>query len=273
MMGKADLQNHSSFTTDAFHRGGFYAVQPRDTGHRAGSDALLLAASLLLGASGTLADLGAGAGVAGMAALAMNPGLQAVLVEIDPLMAQCARDSLALPQNASLSQRAEVVEADITLTGKKREAAGLANASFDHVICNPPYHASNERASPDLRRALAHAMEDGGIAAWLRTAAAILRPGGMLHIVWRPRQLSDLLEACNGRFGGLQILPLHSHGDASAGRIIVRAIRGSKAPLELLPGVVLHDGANQPTAIAQAALNGLARLPFVSGKSSGKTAV
>ncbi len=245
---------------DAFHRGAFEVVQPLKSGHRAGSDALLLAAALPEGASGTLADLGAGAGVAGLAALAMNRDLEAVLVEMDPVMASCARQTLELPANSGLSRRAKVIEADIRLTGAGRRQAGLADAAFDYVIANPPYYSPDERASPDARRKLAHVMEEGGLDAWMRTAAAIVKPRGLAFLVWRPQQLGVLLEAAKGRFGGLQILPLHARSDTPAGRIIVRATRGSRAPLVLLPGIALHEADGTPTQIAQLLLNGKARL-------------
>jgi len=56
-----------SETIDAFHRGAFHVVQPKGRGHRSGMDAMLLAA--LVGDERTIrvADLGAGAGAAGMA--------------------------------------------------------------------------------------------------------------------------------------------------------------------------------------------------------------
>jgi tRNA1(Val) A37 N6-methylase TrmN6 len=245
---------------DAFHRGAFEIVQPLKSGHRAGSDALILAAALEENAGGRLADLGAGAGVAAIAALAMNENLEAVLVELDPVMAVCARQSLALPANARLSTRAIVVEADICLTGRRREAAGLANAAFDHVIANPPYYLPSERPSPDSRRRLAHVMDEGELDAWMRTAAAILKPGGRFFLVWRPQQMADLLEGAKGRFGGIQIIPLHARKDSPAGRMIVRAVRGSRAPLAIFPGIVLHEDDGKPTQIAQALLNGKARL-------------
>jgi tRNA1(Val) A37 N6-methylase TrmN6 len=250
------------FSIDAFHRGEFHAVQPVKSGHRAGSDALLLAAALPQDASGMLADLGAGSGVAALAALAMNEGLRATLVELDPLMARCARETLALPANATFQPRASVIEADIRLTGARRLASGLANAAFDYVIANPPYYLPSERASPDSRRALAHQMEEGGLEAWTRTAAAILKPGGMLCLVWRPQQLAELLSAFKGRFGAVAVMPLYPADGAPAGRIIVRAISGSRAPLVLLPGIVLHGDDGKATPLAQLLLNGKARLPF-----------
>jgi len=61
-----------------------------------------------------------------------------------------------------------------------------------------------------------------------------------------------LLEALDGRFGGLQVLPLHPNAWAPALRVIVMGSKGSRAPLALLPGFVLHgaDGAFTPQAQA-----------------------
>jgi tRNA1(Val) A37 N6-methylase TrmN6 len=61
-------------------------------------DAMLLAATVPHGASGVLADLGAGAGGAGLAAISRLPQLDAVLIERSPVMADCARRSLRLPK-------------------------------------------------------------------------------------------------------------------------------------------------------------------------------
>ena len=47
-------------TLDAFHRGDFWLVQPKGAGHRAGVDAMILAAAVPSAFSGRLADFGAG---------------------------------------------------------------------------------------------------------------------------------------------------------------------------------------------------------------------
>ena len=60
-----DRDDMPELSRDRFFRGGFEVLQPVNGGHRSGSDALLLAASIEERASGQLADLGAGAGVAG----------------------------------------------------------------------------------------------------------------------------------------------------------------------------------------------------------------
>ncbi|RUX04971.1 methyltransferase, partial [Mesorhizobium sp. M2A.F.Ca.ET.037.01.1.1] len=64
-------------TVDAFHRGRFWLVQPSQGGHRAGMDAMMLAAAVPSRFSGRLADFGAGAGAAALAVLSRCPSAQA----------------------------------------------------------------------------------------------------------------------------------------------------------------------------------------------------
>lgn len=249
------------FTVDAFHRGAFWLKQPARRGHRAGMDAMMLAAALPGGFSGRLADLGAGAGAAGLAVLARCPQASAVLVEKSPEMADWARQTLTLSQNASLAGRAAVLETDVTLTGKARINAGLGDNAFDAVILNPPFNAAHDRRTPDGLKQEAHVMGDGLFEAWLRTAAAIMRPRGLVAVIARPQSLTALLDALSGRFGSAEILPIHPRSDEPAIRIVIRALRGSRAGLTLWPALVLHEpGSDRFSARADAINNGLAGL-------------
>jgi tRNA1(Val) A37 N6-methylase TrmN6 len=229
-------------TVDSFHYGGFYLVQPHGRGHRAGIDAMLLAALVPDGARGRLADLGAGAGAAGRAVAARVPGIAVTQVEHQPEMAAFARKSLALPENAELAGRISVVEADVTLKGRARLAAGLEDEAYDHVIMNPPFNASGDRTTPDGLKATAHAMTEGLFEAWIRTAGAIARPGGQLSLIARPQSIAEIIAACGKRFGGIEVTPLHPRPDADAIRILVTAVKGNRARLKLRPPLFLHDG-------------------------------
>jgi tRNA1(Val) A37 N6-methylase TrmN6 len=249
-------------TTDDFYRGAFKVVQPSKTGHRSGLDALLIAASLPIDASGNLADLGSGAGVAGLAAISANPRLNAVLVEKNPIMADLARKSLKLRQNLQFSSRAEVLEADVTLSGLKRTACGLKNDHFDYVIMNPPYNEQGLRASPDLLRSEAHVMGVSGLDAWMRTAAAIMKPGAILVLIYRSEKIGEISACCQGRFGGQVIVPVHSRADEPAKRILIKMTKGSRAPLSIMPGIVTHGSDGQSTQETNALLNGEARVNF-----------
>ncbi|HVK90699.1 MAG TPA: methyltransferase, partial [Mycoplana sp.] len=196
-------------TVDAFHRGRFHLVQPKGGGHRAGMDAMLLAALVAGEGPMRVADLGAGAGAAGLAVASRIEAARVLLVERSPVMAGYARKSLALPGNGRLADRVEVIEADVTLTGRARLAAGLQDEIQDHVIMNPPFNDASDRRTPDALKAEAHAMEDGLFEQWIRTAGAIMKPGGQLSLLARPESIAEIVDACGRRFGGVEITALH----------------------------------------------------------------
>ncbi len=248
-------------TVDAFHRGKFWLVQPKGTGHRAGMDAMILAAAVPSNFAGEAADFGAGAGAAGLALAARCPEARVVLVEKAPEMVAFAQLSLAYPHNREIAARARLLEADVVLTGKQRVAAGLADNAFDFVIMNPPFNAGADRATPDSLKRTAHVMEDGLFEAWLRSAAAVVKPRGALAVIARPSSMSDILAALAGRFGGTQIMPIHPAANRPAIRILVRAVKGSRGGLSFEPPLILHEnGSDRFTARADDICNGRASL-------------
>lgn len=248
-------------TTDAFHNDAFHVIQPKKSGHRSGMDALLLAAAVPTNAVGILADLGAGSGVAGLAALNLNAEIDLLAVEKNPHMADLARQTLNLEKNKVLRTRSKVVEVDITSNAAARAKAGLPSECVAHAIMNPPYNPITLRPPIDAVKAEAYMIGDGGIDAWFRTAASIIRPGGTLSLIYRTEQLGDILACMQGRFGGLEILPLHSRANEPSKRLIVRGTRGSRAPLALLPGFTVHKEDGSFTEAADAIFSGAGRLP------------
>jgi tRNA1(Val) A37 N6-methylase TrmN6 len=121
-------------------------------------------------------------------------------------------------------------------------------------VTNPPWFAAGRtRASPDPDRARAHsapasADDPDGLRGWLRASASLLRPGGRLVAILHVGQLASLMAAVPGRFGGLCIRPVQPRAQADATRLLVSGIRGSRAPLRLLPPLVVHgpDGGFTP---------------------------
>jgi tRNA1(Val) A37 N6-methylase TrmN6 len=231
-----------SETVDAFHFGGFHIVQPAGRGHRSGMDAMLLASMVTADGPVAVADLGAGAGAAGLAVVSRLPQARVLLAERAPEMAEFARKSIALAENAHVAGRVSVVEADVTLTGNARRAAGLPDDAFDHVIMNPPFNDASDRKTPDDLKADAHAMTDGLFEAWIRTACAIVRPGGQLSLIARPESVADIVSACGRRFGGLEITLIHPREGENAVRMLVSGVKGSRARLSFRAPLVMHGG-------------------------------
>ena len=254
----ADAPAH---TVDIFHRGAFSLVQPSKGGHRSGVDAMILAAAVPSDFQGSVADFGAGAGAAGLAVAARCPATSVTLVENAPEMAHFAALTLAHPDNATLRGRVSLLEADVTLAGTAREAAGLGRNAFDFVIMNPPFNAVRDRPTPDTLKRQAHVMADGMLERWIRSASAVLRPRGSIAVIVRPELIAPLLDAVAGRFGGAEIVPVHARATTPAIRLVLRARAGSRAKLSLLPPLVLHGTTGDGfTERADAINNGRASL-------------
>jgi tRNA1(Val) A37 N6-methylase TrmN6 len=228
-------------TIDAFHRGLFHIVQPKGRGHRSGMDAMLLASLVADERPVKVADLGAGAGAAGLAVASRLAKAEVVLFERSAEMAGYARRSILLPENAHMAGRVSVVEADVTLTAKARNEAGLADEIFHHVIMNPPFNDAGDRRTPDALKAEAHAMTDGLFESWIRTAGAIMIPGGQLSLIARPQSIGEIIAACGRRFGGIEITAVHPREGENAVRILVTAVKGSRARLSLRAPLVMHE--------------------------------
>jgi len=105
-------------------------------------------------------------------------------------------------------------------------------------------------------------MVEGGLDAWVRFLAACAAPGGRLWMIHRADALAQVLDALNGRFGGTKVFPLFPRAGAPARRIIVSALKGSRAGLTLLPGLVMHNSDGSYTATAEAVLRHCAALPL-----------
>jgi tRNA1(Val) A37 N6-methylase TrmN6 len=250
-------------TDDAILGGRLRLLQPR-RGHRVGHDAILLAAAASGHAGEHAIELGAGVGAAGLALAHRVPGLRVTLAEIDPGLVTLANENAA---RNGLADRVTAAVADATWQAAQLGSAGLAPGSAQHVLMNPPFNDSaTAQTSPDAARVRAYMASGETLAAWLKTAAILLDAQGTVTLIWRAGGLADVLAALAG-FGGIAILPVHPRSDAPAIRVLVRAAKSSRAPLRLLPGLVLNDEVGA-TPAAEAILRGGAPLPLASPNHS-----
>ncbi|GAB4072850.1 methyltransferase [Ancylobacter sonchi] len=239
-------------TDDALLGGRLRLLQPA-RGHRAGHDALLLAASVPASARHVV-DLGAGVGAAGLAVAVRLPAARLHLVELDPATAALARRN-AERQQPDLSARVAVVEADIAMLARPGGPAAPGPRAADAVLMNPPFNdPARHRISPSDRRALAHMTPDNALEDWVRAGERLLAPGGRLILIHRPEALDIILATLTGRFGAVTIRPVHGRPEAPAIRVLVGAVKGRRTPPALLPGLLLADGEGQPTPQAEAVL-------------------
>lgn len=231
-------------TLDGFLGNRVMLEQPK-TGHRAGTDAVFLAACANPPQGARVLDLGAGVGVAGICLKHRRPDVHLVLAEIDAEMAELARSNLA--RNAMTG---EVIVCDITERPAALAETGLKPDSFDMVLTNPPFYQSGRvTASGDVRRARAHVARDDLLALWLRRAGSLLQARGEMILIHRPQALDALLAAMPAGFGDIRLLPLHGRPQTCAERLILAARKGRRTPLSLLPGLFLNESDGRPSRV------------------------
>src|ERR1700726_3952003 len=245
------------FTDDAF-LGGQLRLRQLKSGHRAGHDAMLLAAAVSAGSGDRVVDFGAGVGAAGLAVARRVAGIELVLVEIDEVLAGLARGNAA-----SNALAADVVVLDVTSAAEIFAAAGLPPDSVDVVLMNPPFNdPARHRASPDKAREIAHVSTAVTLDNWIHAARRMLKSGGVLTLIWRADGLAELLAALGRGFGSLAILPVHADANMPAIRVLIRAIKGGKAPLQMHAALILNDESMVPNKQVQEVLAGKGVLPL-----------
>jgi tRNA1(Val) A37 N6-methylase TrmN6 len=251
------MTDPGEFTEDAFLGGRLRLRQPR-SGHRAGHDAMLLAAATPARSGDRVVDFGAGVGAAGLAVARRVAGIELVLVEIDAGLA-----NLACGNAAANAVPADVIVLDVTSAAHVFAAAGLSPDSVDVVLMNPPFNdPARHRASPDKAREIAHVSTAAALERWILAARRILKSGGTLALIWRADGLVEVLSALGRGFGSLELLPVHAEATEPAIRVLIRATKGGKAPLHMHAALVLNDESALPNKQVQDVLAGKGVLPL-----------
>jgi len=231
--------------------GGRVRLRQPVKGYRAGMDAALLAATVEAGPGQRVIEAGCGAGAVMMQIAARRAGVSLTGLERDAAMAALARDNAVLN-----GADASIIEGDV--------AAGfraLDLPPFDWAVSNPPFFDD-----PGALRAPAEGkrgawMADDGLKAWTNFLLKSVREGGRIVVIHRADRLADLLALLGETAGSFAVRGVHPHADEPAKRVLVQAIKTGKAPLRLLPPLVLHDRAGaKHTAEAEAILRGEAGL-------------
>ena len=233
--------------------GGRVRLRQPAKGYRAGMDAALLASAIGAGPGQRVLEAGCGAGAVLMQIAARCPGVRLTGLERDMGMAALARENATL--NGS---EATIVSGDV--------AAGfraLGVEPFDWALSNPPFFDD-----PGALRAPAEGkrgawMADDGLKAWTGFLLKGVREGGRIVVIHRADRLADLLALLGEKAGSFAVRGIHPYTDEPAKRVLVSAVKTGKAPLRLLPPLVLHDrSGNKHTAEAEALLRGEAALDW-----------
>jgi tRNA1(Val) A37 N6-methylase TrmN6 len=224
-------------------------------GYRAGLDAALLAAACDAQPGERVIEAGCGVGAAMLAAAARRPDVSFTGIERDAGALALALRNIAAND---LAARVAAVEGDVG------ERAPVPGGPYDAALCNPPFFddpGALRAPHPAKRGAF---LADGGLSDWTAYLLRAVRDGGTVTLIHRADRLADLTALLGAKAGSLQIRPIHPFADAPASRVIIRAVRSGRAPLRLLPALILHErGGAKHAPQAEAILRGQAGLPWL----------
>ena len=249
-------------TEDRLLDGRFRLLQPT-RGYRAGMDAALLAAACDLQPGERALEAGCGAGAVLFQAFKRRPESLFTGIERD-------LDALALAErNVALNHAEGRVVVRAGDVGRGFAGQGFlepGETPFDLAFANPPFFDdpdSLRAPAPEKRGAW---IADTGLDAWIRFLLKAVREGGRVILIHRADRAFDVIALLAGQAGSFQIRPVHPFADEPAKRVIIRAVKTGKAPLQLLPPLVLHDRSGaKHTAEAEAVMRGDAALGWTNG--------
>jgi len=241
----------ASLTEDGFLGGRLRVLQP-EKGYRAGIDAVFLAACIPASPGETMFEGGIGTGVAALCLAARVSSVHITGIEV------AARHAMLAEENAkrnNLGHSIRVIHSDIK-EALRRDLAHLpAHGSFSHAFANPPYFEQDKvTTSPNLLKANAHAFGPEDLELWVKVLATMVTLRGTVSFIHRAETLGKLLTAMESRFGDIRVAPLYAREGTAASRIIVQGVKGAKAPMQLLPGLILHGADNRFTPEAESIL-------------------
>lgn len=230
--------------------GGQVTVFQPKHGYRAGTDALLLAASLCGKPGESFLELGVGSGAVTLLAAHLNPDCSFSGLENNA-------DMLALAwKNTAAHKNIEITEGSI------RSLLKDWHLKFDQVFTNPPFFDKrNAVRMPDVK-APSFINKSMGIEHWINAMLLTLMPRGYGTLIYRADSIEKVLAALSGKAGRLRILPIHSFAGQPAKRVLIQFRKGVKSESTLLPALVLHEreGAEKFTPEVMKIINGAARL-------------
>lgn len=241
----------ASMTDDAFLGGKLNILQP-EKGYRAGIDAVFLSATIPAKDGDTVFEAGIGAGVSSLCLLARNPNIHVTGIELS------ARYAILCEQNAkrnNFSNALHVIHAEVKDAMRRDLASIPEHGSFAHAFANPPYFEEGKvTPSPSLLKSQAHSFGPDDLEQWIKLLHAMVTLRGTVTLINRAETLGKMLTFMEPKFGDIRVAPLYAREGSAASRVIVQGVKGSRAPMQLLPGLVLHGEDNGFTPDAEAVL-------------------
>ncbi|MFC1673808.1 tRNA1(Val) (adenine(37)-N6)-methyltransferase [Pseudomonadota bacterium] len=218
-------------------------------GYRAAVDPVLLAAAVRAQPGDRALDMGCGVGAAMLCLAARIDGLEIDGLEIQPELAELARQNVAAN---GFDDRIRVFEGNVA-----QPSPEIEEGAYAHVFANPPYMSGDRgNHSPNEIKRTADVEGEADLEDWVEAALKFCRPKGSVTFIYRADRLAEVMLGLSGKAGEITVFPLWPKEAENANRVIVRARKGIKTPMQLMNGLILHNADGSYTEAADAALKG-----------------
>jgi tRNA1(Val) A37 N6-methylase TrmN6 len=223
------------YTTESLF-GGRLTCRQHLHGYRFSQDPVLLAHFFSPSPDEHILDLGAGCGIIALILAYRWPGLSITALEVQPGLAELARHNVDWNDFAA---RVQVVAGDL-----KKVGSLFPSASFERVVCNPPYHqVGAARPNPDPEQAIARHEILADLEDIVKAVAWLLVEGGRADFVY-PSDRADELQAAlqdNG-CAPVRLQEVYSYPSGQCRLVLLEAVKGGNADLEILPPFYVQTG-------------------------------
>lgn len=218
---------------DDLHRNGYQIIQNTD-GFCFGMDAVLLSGYAVVKSGEKALDLGTGTGIIPILLEAKTEGEHFTGLEIQEAMAEMAGRSIQLNH---LEEKIKIVTGDI-----KEASRIFGRASFDVVTTNPPYmNDSHGLKNPDLPKAIARHEVLCTLEDVIREGSSVLRPGGRLYMVHRPRRLIEIITMLTRyKLEPKRMKLVHPFVEKEANMVLIEAIKGGKSMIKVEKPLIVY---------------------------------
>ena len=219
---------------DDLHRCGYRIIQNAKK-FCFGMDAVLLTGFAAVKPGARVIDLGTGTGVIPILLEAKTQGSHFTGLEIQGEMAEMARRSVELNH---LQEKIDIVEGDIKEASKR-----FGRASFDVVTCNPPYMENfHGLKNPMDEKAIARHEVLCTLEDVLREGAALLREGGSLCMVHRPRRLAEIIAwMAEYKLEPKRMRLVYPLADREANMVLIEGVKGGGRQLRVEPPLIVYQ--------------------------------
>jgi tRNA1Val (adenine37-N6)-methyltransferase len=224
-------------TQDIFLKGRLTIEQPKQ-GFRSGSDAVLLAAAAAAFPFKNAIEAGCGAGAALLSVQALCGAKHGRLAGLEK------DEAMAALANKNVAANGFVANIDVFMGDILAPPRSLAG-KFDLVFSNPPFFDDNGAIrDPSPQRQAAYVL-GAPLEDWIRGLLTLAAPKGRIVLIHRAERLPDIFDALKGKAGDIGVCPVRSRGGEVAKRVIVTALKGSRSPMRLLPGIDMHPATGE----------------------------